>query len=255
LRTTTVMSSPSQGVLSATFAAPPLFSVAGPEFGIAGFFSMANGDFNHDGIPDFAVVGFACANGVGDSVAIYLGRGDGTFAPPAYYPTGACPYNVVVGRLRGAQAPEDLIVVEEGFNQLGISVLLGNGDGTFQSPTFVSLPSTPTAAAVGDFNGDGRPDVAVALFGGSGQNGGNLQSLAILIGHGDGMFDPPALFQSVNNPYGVEVGDFNKDGKLDVVVRNPDALALSLGNGDGTFLPGYVILAEPSTLLSVNPPG
>src|SRR5205823_6175808 len=177
LRTTTVMSSPSQGVLSATFAAPPLFSVAGPEIGIAGFFSMAKGDFNRDGIPDFAVVGFACANGVGDSVAIYLGRGDGTFSPPAYYPAGACPYQVTVGRLRGPQAAEDLIMVDEGFGQLGITVSLGNGDGTFQSPTVISLPSTPTASVVGDLNGDGKPDIAVALFGGSGQDAGNLQSL------------------------------------------------------------------------------
>jgi hypothetical protein len=244
-----------QSSLPPSFAAPPLFSVAGPEIGIAGFFSMAKGDFNHDGIPDFAVVGFACANGVGDSVAIYLGRGDGTFAPPAYYPAGACPYQVTVGHLRGKDAPEDLIMVDEGFGQLGITVLLGNGDGTFQSPRTVSLPSTPTAAAVGDFNGDGKGDIAVSLFGGSGQDGGNLQSLAILIGHGDGTFDSPVLYQSLNNPYGIAVGDFNNDGKMDIVIRNPEALALSLGNGDGTFLPGYVILAEPSTVVSVNPPG
>jgi hypothetical protein len=49
-----------------SFAAPPLFAVHGPNVGIGGFFSMAQGDFNNDGISDFATVGFACANGVGD---------------------------------------------------------------------------------------------------------------------------------------------------------------------------------------------
>jgi hypothetical protein len=238
-----------------TFAAPSVSSVGGPKVGTGGFYSMAKGDFNGDGIPDFATVGFACANGVGDYVAVYLGKGDGTFQSPILVSVpDACNYNVVVGRLRGANAPQDLILVDESVTP-GIRVVLGNGDGTFQSPTFVALPSTPTAAAVGDFNGDGKLDIAVSLFGGNGQTGGNLQSLAILIGHGDGTFEAPVLYQSLENAYGISVGDFNNDGKLDVVIRNPDALALSLGNGDGTFLPGYVILTEPSTLVSVNPPG
>jgi hypothetical protein len=216
---------------------------------------MAEGDFNGDGIPDFATVGFACANGVGDYVAVYLGKGDGTFQSPVLVAVpNACNYNVVVGRLRGVSAPEDLILVDESVTP-GIRILLGNGDGTFQSPAFVSLPSTPTAAAVGDFNGDGKLDVAVSLFGGNGQTGGNFQSLVILIGNGDGTFQAPALYQSLENAYGISVGDFNNDGKLDVVIRNPEALMLSLGNGDGTFLPGYVILTEPTTLVSVNPPG
>jgi hypothetical protein len=76
-----------------------------------------------------------------------------------------------------------------------------------------------------------------------------------LLGNGDGTFQPPSFYLSVNNPYGIAVGDFNNDGKLDVVVRNPEGLYLSLGNGDGTFMPGYVILEESSTLFSVNPPG
>ncbi|MEY2536525.1 MAG: hypothetical protein QOG67_265, partial [Verrucomicrobiota bacterium] len=238
-----------------TFDASPLYSIAGPNMGIAGLFSMAKGDFNHDGYPDFAVVGFACANGLSDSVAIYLGKGDGTFAAPVEYAAGACAYQVVTGWLRGPNAPEDLVIVNEGFGALGIAILKGNGDGTFQAPVTISTPSTPTAAVVADFNGDGKADIAVALFGGSGQNGGNLQSLGILLGHGDGSFDPPVFYQSLNNPYGIDVGDFNNDGKIDIIMRSPDTLELSLGNGDGTFLPGYVVLAEPATLISVTPPG
>jgi len=100
-----------------SFAAPPVNSVAGTEVGLTGMFSMAKGDFNGDGIPDIAVAGFACANGSGlpaNSVAVYLGKGDGTFKPPVYYSGGPCPYEVVVGRVRGNNAPEDLIVVDGG---------------------------------------------------------------------------------------------------------------------------------------------
>src|SRR6266403_396332 len=241
-----------------SFAAPPVNSVAGTEVGLTGMFSMAKGDFNGDGIPDIAVAGFACANGSGlpaNSIAVYLGKGDGTFKPPVYYSGGPCPYEVVVGRVRGNNAPEDLIVVDGGVGN-NVTVLLGNGDGTFQSPiTAASFVGGITAVAVGDLNGDGKPDLAVAAYGGSGTQQGILDTVAILLGNGDGTFQPPTFYKSINNPYAIAVGDFNKDGKLDVVLMNPEGLYLSLGNGDGTFLPGYVILEEPTTLISVNPPG
>ena len=248
----------SQTNSQASFAAPPLLSVAGSEVGLTGFFSMAKGDFNGDGIPDFAVAGFACSNGPGlpaDSVAVYLGNGDGTLKAPVYYAAGRCPYQVVVGHVRAQGTPEDLVVVDAGVGN-NVTVLLGNGDGTFQTPiTAASFVGSITAAAIGDFNGDGKPDIAVSAWGGSGATGGNLQTLAILLGNGNGTFAPPVFYQSVINPYGIAVGDFNKDGKLDVILQNPEALAVSLGNGDGTFLPGYVVLTEPTTLVSVTPPG
>src|SRR6266850_5773715 len=250
---------PSSQIASQTnFAALPVYSVAGSEVGITGLTSMAKGDFNGDVIPDFAVAGFACANGPGfpaNSVAVYLGNGDGTFKPPVYYAAGPCPYQVVAGHVRGQGTPEDLVVVDGGVGN-NVTVLLGNGDGTFQSPiTVASFVGSVTAAAIGDLNGDGKPDIAVSAWGGSGDTGGNLNTVAILLGNGDGTFQPPVFYQSINNTYGIAIGDFNNDGKPDIIVRNPEAIALSLGNGDGTFLPGYVILAEPTTLISVNPPG
>ena len=232
----------------ARFAAPPLFSVAGSEVGQTGMFSIAKGDFNGDGITDLAVAGFACSNGQGfpaNSVAVYLGNGDGTFKAPVYYGAGPCPYEVVVGHVRGNNTPEDLVIVDGGVGN-NVTVLLGNGDGTFQTPiTAASFVGGITAAAIADFNGDGKPDLAIAAWGGSGATGGNLQTLAIMLGNGDGTFAAPIFYQSVNNPYGIAVGDFNKDGKLDVILRNPEGLFLSLGNGDGTFLPGYAIWSEP----------
>jgi hypothetical protein len=241
-----------------TFAAPPIQSVAGNEVGRTGINSMAKGDFNGDGIPDIAVTGFACSNGQGypqNSIAVYIGNGDGTFKAPVYYQGGPCPYEVVVGHVRGNNTPEDLVVVDAGQGN-NITVLLGNGDGTFQAPiTAASFIGGITAVAIADFNGDAKPDLAVAAWGGSGETGGNLNTVAILLGNGDGTFQAPTHFVSLNNPYAIAVGDFNNDGKIDIVLMNPEGLYLSRGNGDGTFLPASIILEEPSTLISVNPPG
>src|SRR5438552_1525524 len=150
---------------AASFAAPPLFSVAGPEVGPTGLWSMAKGDFNGDHKTDFVVAGFNCASGTGnpaDSIAVYSGNGDGTFQEPKYYGAGHCPNQVIVARLRGPTAPEDLIVVD----LTDVSVLLGNGDGTFQEGTSIASfsPVSATSVSVGDFNGVGTADVAIALF-------------------------------------------------------------------------------------------
>jgi len=125
------LSQTSQVIRLPSFAAPPLFSVAGPEVGPTGLWSMAKGDFNGDHKTDFVVAGFNCASGPGnpaDSIAVYNGNGDGTFQVPKYYGAGHCPNQVIVARLRGPTAPEDLIVVDLTY----VSVLLGKGDGLFK---------------------------------------------------------------------------------------------------------------------------
>jgi hypothetical protein len=236
------------------FAAPPLYSIAGSEVGQTGLWSMAKGDFNGDGKMDFAVAGFNCANGPSippDSIAVYLGNGNGTFQPPRYFSAGHCPNQVVVARLRGPKAPEDLIVVD----LTDVSVLLGNGDGSFQDAKVVATftNASTVAVSVGDFNGDGKVDVAVALFVGFTQTSstGLYDSIAVLLGNGDGTFQAPLFSQSPgDNNYEIAVGDFNNDGKLDLVTRTglPATLYVSLGNGDGTFLPAYAIWSPPNTI-------
>jgi hypothetical protein len=150
---------------------------------------------------------------------------------------GTEPRSIAVGDFNG-DGKLDLAVANEGSNNL--TILLGNGDGTFTPAA--SSPTTgdePTAVVVGDFNGDGKLDLAVAS---SGSN-----NLTILLGNGDGTFRPAAASPATGvDPLGVAVGDFNGDGKLDLAVANVGSnnVTILLGNGDGTFTPAA---SSPST--------
>src|SRR5206468_5762063 len=98
-----------------------------------------------------------------------------------------------------------------------VSVLLGNGDGTFQPAQQFEAGSGPNAVAVGDFNGDGIQDLAVADYGVYPQR---ANTVSILIGNGDGSFRPPQAVQVGNAPSFVAVGDLNRDGRADLAVSN-----------------------------------
>ena len=109
-------------------------------------------------------------------------------------------------------------------------MLLGNGDGTFQVQQTYAVGSSPYAIAVGDFNGDGRPDLVVI-------NSISNGTVSVLLGNGDGTFQSPQTYGAGIHPNSVAVGDFNRDGAADLVVTNGSANTVSvlLGNGDGTF--------------------
>jgi len=112
-----------------------------------------------------------------------------------------------------------------------VAVLLGRGDGTFQSAVYYDLmDSEPYWIAAADFNGDGNLDLAVAS-----QLGNNI---SILLGNGDGTFQPPVQYPTTYFylTY-VAVGDFNNDGKLDLIIEDAPSVSVMLGNGDGTFQP------------------
>jgi hypothetical protein len=112
-----------------------------------------------------------------------------------------------------------------------VSILLGNPDGTFQAA--VNYPtgsgSSPRFGIVGDFNGDGIPDIALANLG--------ANTISILLGRGDGTFQPHVDYAVGSSPLSIAAGDFNRDGKLDLAVANSGSHSISvlLGNGDGTF--------------------
>lgn len=156
------------------------------------------------------------------------------FKPAVTYPVGKAPVAVAVGDFNGDGKP-DLAVANSGdptANDDGsISILLGNGDGTFQAAMNVAAGKNPVSIAVGDFNGDGRLDLAVI----NGDAG--VGKVGILLGNGDGTLQPPVDYATGSGPKMVVVGDFNADHKLDLVVANATGGSVSvlLGNGDGTF--------------------
>ncbi|RSL17574.1 VCBS repeat protein [Edaphobacter aggregans] len=126
-----------------------------------------------------------------------------------------------------------------------ISVLLGNGDGSFQPK--VNYPGCPTASPVAikillaDFNRDGLTDIALGC-----SDGSTVGGLSILLGNSDGSFQPPVSY-STGDAAGLALGDFNNDGILDIILTNraQQNVTVFIGNGDGTFQAANIVLATP----------
>jgi Bacterial Ig-like domain (group 3)/FG-GAP-like repeat len=213
-------------------------------------------DVNGDGKPDLIVLN--CGNCYGPpsitspgSVGIMLGNGDGTFQPAVSYGTGtASPRFVVVADVNG-DGELDLIVANRCIDngcliEAVVAVLLGNGNGTFQTAvTYNSGGLFTSSVAVADVNGDGKPDLVVGNWCSDPNCDG---SVGILLGNGNGTFQPVVTYPTGGlYAFAVAIADVNADGKPDVLAITdvpacsggscsyPPAAAVLLGDGDGTF--------------------
>jgi FG-GAP-like repeat/Bacterial Ig-like domain (group 3) len=222
--------------------------------------SVEVGDLNGDGIPDLVVTNqclsfdqFGVCNSDG-VVSVLLGVGNGTFQSPVTYSTGAYgATSVAIADLRG-EGILDLVVADncqEGCLAGTVSVLLGNGDGTFQpAVTYSSGGQYADSVAVADVDGNGVPDLVVAN---QCQNEGGCAvdgAIGVLLGNGDGTFQPAAIYDSGSNCANtVAVADLRGDGIMDLAVANGyynNVVGVLLGNGDGTFQPAatYALKGE-----------
>jgi len=174
----------------------------------------------------------------GNVISVLLGNGDGTFQVEANFTAGMNPQSVVVGDLNG-DGVLDLAVanIESG----DVSVLLGKGDGTVLTALNFAVgsgpKSGPASVAIGDFDGDGVPDLAVANSGLGGVPPFETGNISVLLGKGDGTFQSAVNFAAGTNPFSVVVGDFNGDGVPDLAIANfgSNNISVLLGNGNGSF--------------------
>jgi hypothetical protein len=181
---------------------------------------ITTADFNSDGKPDLAVT-----NQSGNTVSIFLGRGDGTFTTGTNFSTGNEPTGICTADFNADGRP-DLAITNQTDNT--VSVLLGNGDGTFQAQVTYPTGNQPVAILTADFNGDGIPDLAVANKTDS--------TVTVLIGASQGVFVNFAAIPVGAAPVALSAADFNGSTLPDLAVADQSGNAVSVVINTATSL-------------------
>jgi uncharacterized repeat protein (TIGR01451 family) len=233
-------------------------------------------DFNGDGKPDIAV-----CNQNNNTITILLNQGDGTFTAGVAIST-SLPFRVVTADLNGDGRVDLIVVSATGY----AGVFFGAGDGTFQAPSASIYVCCDSSLAVGDFNGDGKPDLALGMYvylnNGDGTFGDatyladgafawavvdlnadgkadligtdHANGLMVYLGKGDGTFQTPVYYPAGSGPSDITLADINGEGKLDVVVASSlsNAIFVLPGNGNGTLQPGvsYSVGRNPVSVVA-----
>ncbi|HKD01953.1 MAG TPA: VCBS repeat-containing protein [Terriglobales bacterium] len=198
---------------------------------------LALGDFNEDGNADIV--------GITVGLDFYAGNGDGTFQLRSSSPfNGFGPQQMVVADFNH-DGHLDIATANDGSQN--ISVLFGNGDGTFQPETDYPLVSGPLQLVAADLNNDGSPDLAFSIT--CSDSTCNHGEVGVLLNNQDGTFQPAVGYGAGVVPDGIAAGDLNHDGNIDIVATNSNFASVStvsvfLGNGDGTLAPAVNYMVE-----------
>lgn len=224
----------------------------------AGPNGLASGDFNEDGVTDLVT-----ANVIGKNISVLICKypdyivGDGPYpfyyAPAVNYSVANAAQAVAVGDFN-QDGHQDLAVAVDGQSSIftnqyaSVTIFNGRGDGTFTNGPRIEITLAVTkmkSLAVGDFNKDGKHDIATANF--------NNNNVTICLATGPNSFSK-SLVGVGTGPVAVRIGDFNKDGKQDIVTANSTSanISVALGNGNGTFATPTTISLVDNSPLSVE---
>ncbi|MEJ7849629.1 MAG: VCBS repeat-containing protein [Pyrinomonadaceae bacterium] len=189
-----------------------------------GFNTVTTGDFNADGRTDIAAAGHG-AYGAAPNIQIFINTGANGFNPSSFQIGTGDIYDVATSdfNLDGR-----LDLVTTGYE--GVWISFGIGNGTFAAPVRYLQNIGSNQIAVGDFNNDAKPDIAVATY--------NINKIAILMNNGTGSFiNSSNILVANGSPAGVGAADMNSDGITDLIVSQGSGVLVALGSGGGNFAP------------------